>query len=86
VFLGEKYRLVFNTSSLPKSVVISVYTKDKESKKRTPIYTTKDAPAGTNEFVFDAPRVRNMYIDYNVPVDNTNPKLSGCMVFMVGYQ
>jgi hypothetical protein len=84
VFLGEKYRLVFNTSSLPKSVVISVYTKDKENKKRQPIYSTKDQPAGTTEFVFDAPRVRNMYIDYNVPVDNS--KLSGCLVFMVGYQ
>ena len=84
VFIGEKYRLVFNTSSLPKAVVISVYTKDKESAKRTPIYTTKDSPAGTNEFVFDAPHVRNMYIDYDVPKDDSNSKLSGCVIFMVG--
>ena len=86
VFIGEKYRLVFNTSSLPKSIVISVYSKDKESKKRTPIYTTKDAAAGTTEFVFDAPHVRNMYIDYDVPKDEANSKASGCVVFMVGYK
>ena len=86
VFIGEKYRLVFNTSSLPKSVVISVYTKDKEAAKRTPIYTTKDAAAGTTEFVFDAPRVRNMFIDYDVPKDDANSKASGCVIFMVGYK
>ena len=86
VFIGEKYRMVFNTSALPKDVVISVYTKDKESKKREAIYTTKDAPAGTKEFVFDAPHVRNMYVDYDVPMDGSNPKLSGCVVFMVGYK
>src|ERR1041385_5322612 len=34
VFIGEKYRLVFNTSGLPKPIKISVYTKDKEAKKR----------------------------------------------------
>ena len=84
VFIGEKYRLIFNTASLPKPIVISVYTKDKESKKRVPVYTTKDAAAGTTEFVFDAPRARNMFIDYDVPKQEA--KASGCVVFMVGYK
>ena len=78
--------MIFNTSYLPKSVVISVYTKSKDSKKREPIFTTKDATADTKEFVFDAPHVRNMYIDYDVPTDASDPKLSGCVVFMVGYK
>jgi len=86
VFLGEKYRMVFNTSYLPKNVVINVYTKSKEAKKREPIFTTKDAPEGTKEFVFDAPHIRNMFIDYDVPIDASNAKLSGCVVFMVGYK
>jgi hypothetical protein len=86
VFIGEKYRLVFNTSSLPKQVLINVYTKDKESKKREPIFTTKDLKAGENEISFDVPRVRNLYVDYDVPADTTTQKLSGCLVFMVGYK
>ena len=85
VFIGEKYRLIFNTSSLPKPILITVYSKSKESTKRVPIYTTKDAAAGTTEFVFDAPRVRNMYIDYDVPKEDKD-KLSGCVIFMVGYK
>lgn len=86
VFIGEKYRLVFNTSSLPKPVVVNVYTKDKESSKREAIYSSKDLKPGENEIVFDVPRVRKLFVDYDVPADTTNQKLSGCMVFMVGYK
>ncbi len=85
VFIGEKYRLVFNTSALPKAVKINVYTKDKESKKREAIFSNKDAGA-EKELVFDVPRVRKLYIDYDVPADSTTQKLSGFMVFMVGYK
>ncbi|HEX8516914.1 MAG TPA: hypothetical protein VF868_11995 [Bacteroidia bacterium] len=86
VFIGEKYRLVFNTSSLPKPIQVNVYTKDKESSKREAIYTSKGLKPGENEIVFDAPRVRKLYVDYDVPADSTNAKLSGCVVFMVGYK
>src|SRR5688500_16759961 len=48
VFIGEKYRLVFNTSGLPKPIRVSVYTKDKESKKREAIFSNKDMKPGEN--------------------------------------
>lgn len=83
VFIGEKYRLVFNTTSLPKPIMVNVYTKDKESKKREAIYSSKP---GENEIVFDAPRVRKLFVDYDVPADSSNTKSSGCVVFMVGYK
>jgi hypothetical protein len=86
VFIGEKYRLVFNTSTLPKPVIVNVYTKDKESSKREPIYTSKDLKAGENEIIFDVPRVRKLFVDYDVPADSANQKMSGCLVFMVGYK
>jgi hypothetical protein len=86
IFIGEKYRLVFNTSGLPKNVKINIYTKDKEAKKREAIFSTKDAKADEKEFVFDAPRARKMFVDYDVPADSTNAKLTGCMIFMVGYK
>ncbi len=83
VFIGEKYRLVFNTSSLSKPIKISVYTKDKETAKREAIFTAKE---GENEIVFDVPRVRKMFIDYDVPMDTTNTNASGFVVFMIGYK
>ena len=86
IFIGEKYSLVFNTSGLPKNVKINIYTKDKEAKKREAIFSTKDAKADEKEFVFDAPRARKMFVDYDVPADSTNAKLTGCMIFMVGYK
>jgi AAA15 family ATPase/GTPase len=86
VFIGEKYRLVFNTSSLPKPILVNVYTKDKESKKREAIYTSKDVKPGENEIIFDVPRVRKLFVDYDVPADTTSQKISGCLVFMVGYK
>lgn len=89
VFVGEKYRVVLNTSGLPKPINISIYTKDKESKKREAIYTNKDLKNGETEIVFDAPRIRKMFIDYDIPADSTaSPanKISGCVAFMVGYK
>lgn len=86
VFIGEKYRLVFNTSGLPKPISVNIYTKDKEVKKRETIFSSKDLKSGETEFLFDAPRVRSMFIDYDIPADSTNQKASGCMVFMIGYK
>lgn len=86
IFIGEKYRLVFNTSGMPKGIKINVYTKDKEAKKREAIFSNKDAKPEDTQLVFDVPRARKMYVDYDVPADSTNAKLSGCMIFMVGYK
>lgn len=86
IFIGEKYRLVFNTSGLPKGIKINIYTKDKEAKKRESIFSNKDAKVEDKLLVFDAPRARKMYVDYDVPADSTTQKLTGCMIFMVGYK
>jgi hypothetical protein len=86
IFIGEKYRLVFNTSGLPKGIQINVFTKDKETKKRESIFNNKESKAGEDVLVFDAPRARKMFVDYDVPTDSTNAKLTGCMIFMVGYK
>lgn len=91
VFVGEKYRLVFNTTAMPESpaIGINVYTKSKDQGKREAIFSNKDIPAGTKELVFDAPRLRKLFIDYDVPAtDSTaaDQKLSGYILFMVGYK
>ena len=88
VFVGEKYRVVFNTSSMPAAppIAINIYTKSKDSGKRDPIFSNKDVPAGSTELVFDAPRLRKMFIDYDVPAVPGDQKLSGYIIFMVGYK
>ncbi|HSH65208.1 MAG TPA: hypothetical protein VLB84_05275 [Bacteroidia bacterium] len=90
VFVGEKYRVVFNLAAMPENppIGINVYTKSKESGKRETIFSNKDVPAGTSELVFDAPRLRKLFIDYDVPAvaDSVDGKISGYILFMVGYK
>lgn len=84
VFVGEKYRLIFNTTSLPKPVLVRIFTKDKDSKKREPIYTSENETEGM--FVFDVPRVRKLFVDYDIPMaDSGAVNATGCAFLMVGY-
>ena len=85
LFIGEKYRLVFNTEALPKQIVISVYNRDKDSKKRKLLYTTKDSPANKRQFSFDISMARKAFIDYEIPAGDSTAS-GGCLVFMLGYK
>ena|ERR1700739_4494121 len=85
LFIGEKYKLVFNTEAMPKPIVISVYNRDKESKKRKLLFTTKDAPADKKQFVFDLSVARKAFIDYEIPAGDSTAS-GGCLVFMLGYK
>ncbi|MEO6902883.1 MAG: hypothetical protein ABI315_06985 [Bacteroidia bacterium] len=87
VFIGEKYRIVFNTNALTTNKInINVYTKSKSSSKRETIFTTNGDNSNTGEFVFDVPRVRKLFIDYEVPADASANKISGYILMMVGYK
>lgn len=85
VFIGEKYRIVFNTSALTKAITINVYTKGKENEKRQPIYSVKTVKSGENIFSFDAPRTRKMFINYSIPASSDTTTVSECVVYMMGY-
>lgn len=87
LFLGEKYRLIFNTEALPIPVVISLYNKGKEHEKRKLLFTTKDTPANQKIFTFEYSWARKIYIDYEIPaVDSTQPEKTGCVYFLLGYK
>ncbi len=85
LFIGEKYRLVFNAEALPKQVVISLYNRDKESSKRKLLFSSKDAAADKKEFSFDYSFANKIFIQYDIPVADSAAK-SGCLVFMLGYK
>lgn len=85
LFIGEKYKLVFNCEALPKPIIISIYNRDKESTKRKLLFTTKDAPAGQKHFNFDLSVARKAFIDYEIPAGDSTAS-GGCLVFMMGYK
>lgn len=85
LFIGEKYRLVFNTEALPKNVVINLYNRGKDSKKRKLVFSTKDAAPDTKEFSFDYSFANKIFINYDIPPADSAAG-SGCVVFMLGYK
>ena len=42
LFIGEKYRIVFELEALPKQVEVQIYNKDKDSKGRKLLFSSKD--------------------------------------------
>ena len=85
LFIGEKYRIVFNTEALPKPIEINIYNKDKESKKRTLLFSSKDQEKGARQFFYECSKVRHVFVDYVVPKTDT-AAMQGCVVCMIGYK
>lgn len=84
LFIGEKYKFIFNTKKLPKDVVIEVYDKKQGKKNRELLYTSsKDTPTG-NTYAYEPEKSRTMYINYRVPA--LEESKSGCVVFLLGYR
>ncbi|MBS1634840.1 MAG: hypothetical protein JST26_02885 [Bacteroidetes bacterium] len=85
LFIGEKYRFAFNTEALPKPIEVQIYNKDKESKNRKLLFSSKGLPADQKQFTFEYAKARHVFIDYVVPPSDSSA-FSGCVVFMVGYK
>lgn len=84
LFIGEKYRIVFELEALPKQVEVQIYNKDKDSKNRKLLFSSKDM-GDKKEFLFEVAKARHIYVDYVVPPTEAG-SYSGCAVFMVGYK
>ena len=84
LFIGEKYRFVFELEALPKHVEVQIYNKDKDSKNRKLLFSSKSL-GDKKEFEFDVTRVRTVYVDYVIPVAEAGAQ-TGCAVFMLGYK
>lgn len=85
LFIGEKYRIAFELEALPKQVEVQIYNKDKDSKNRKLLFSSKDLGADKKEFYFEVSKARHIYVDYVVPPTEEG-SYSGCAVFMVGYK
>ncbi len=85
LFIGEKYRCVFNTETLSKGIVINVYNKDKDSRNRKLLFSTKDAPVTRTEHVWEHGHSTKIFVDYSVPAGDS-ATAPGCVLFMLGYK
>jgi hypothetical protein len=84
LFIGEKYRFVFELEALPKHVEVQVYNKDKDAKNRKLLFSSKEMGDKT-EFQFEVSKVRTVYVDYIIPPSESGAQ-TGCAVFMLGYK
>jgi len=87
LFIGEKYRFIFNTSEMPEGVNIVVYDKKQGKKNRVKLFSIQDElnlNKDQTTFVFEPLKSRTMYVDYELPT--TDHLLKGCVVFLLGYR
>ena len=84
LFIGEKYRFIFNTAGLPKDIEIKIYNRKHTNDKRKLLYSVEK---NSNEhiYAFEPPRARKVYINYTVP-ECDEEGLAGCFSFLVGYK
>lgn len=86
VFVGEKYKVVWNTEGITRNVIITVYNKDKESKNRKALFTAEAKP-GEKIHSFEPEGVKfKFFVDYDLPAVSDSLPPSECMVMMLGYK
>ncbi len=86
VFIGEKYRVVWNTEGITRNVTINVYNKDKDSKNRTAVFSETAKP-GEKIHTFEPEGMKfKFFVDYDLPAVSDSLPPSECMVMMLGYK
>jgi hypothetical protein len=91
MFMGEEYRLVFNTYGLPPGIEIHVYNKDADHDKRKELYSCNSS-LSQKIFMYDTEHFHSkLYVDYVIPAgtpgsDGTIPTVQGCAVLVIGYK
>jgi len=83
LFMGEDYIFLFNTNGLPKDIKIEIYSEKIGHKKRKLLYNLEQKYS-QNIYSFKPTKSRKMYVNYTIP--EVEEELTGCMVFILGYQ
>jgi hypothetical protein len=79
---GEKYRIVINTTSMPKGTHVDIYDADNTHKKRKQFFSTEEL--GVSSFDTDS-KAGKLFIEYSIPAASTDAS-AGCAVIMIGYE
>ena len=85
LFIGEKYKFIFNTKAVSEPVEIAIYNKPAGSKRRKELYSNKkEMKDGSKIFTWEPDKSRKMYINYKIPPSKDEDR--GCIVFLLGYK
>ena len=85
LYLGEKYRFLFNTEGLKGDVKIEIYSKPFGHKKRKLLYSLEQKE-GQNIYTFEPQKSRKMYINYTIPKVEETTTVRECIILVVGYK
>lgn len=92
MFMGESYKLIFNTYGLPPGVEIHVYNKDADHDNRKELFSCNSSGA-TKMFIYQTDHFhQKLYVDYVIPANRTStdgkdaPVVQGCAVMVVAYK
>lgn len=85
LYLGEKYRFLFNTEGLKGDVKIEIFSKPFGHKKRKLLYSLEQKE-GQNIYTFEPQKSRKMYINYTIPKVEEATTIRECIILVVGYK
>lgn len=91
MFIGEHYKLIFNTYALPPGVQIDVYTKDQFHDKRKSLFSCNSSDT-KKVYIYEPDHWHTkLYVDYVIPEAHNQspddvPDVMGCGVLVVGYK
>jgi hypothetical protein len=83
-FAGQKYKLVFGTSSISEDMKLNVYDKNQRNQKRKKVYDSENGIE--KHWVFEPSKSGTYYIDYEIPKSSDGQKKTGCVVMLIGYK
>ncbi len=86
LFIGEKYKVVWNTEALTRPVKISVFNKEKEAKGRKELYSFVATPAEKIHTYIPESVKTKFFVDYDLPAVSDSLPPSECVVMMLGYK
>ena len=85
LFLGETYKMVWNTEALTRNVQVTVYNKSKEEKGRKELFSFNTSSA-EKIHTFNPDRRSKVFVDYSMPAVSDSLPQPECMVMMLGYK
>jgi hypothetical protein len=92
MFLGENYKIIFNTYALPPGVQIDVYNKSEDHDNRKSMFTCSSSDTRKVYIYATEHWHTKLYIDYTIPpskdktATDDSPDVAGCGVMVVGYK
>ncbi len=85
LFMGEKYRFMFNTAGLTDNIKIEIYNKPIDHKKRELLYSLEQKE-DQHIYMFEPEKSRKVYVTYSIPKVAEPTIEKDCLVLVVGYQ